>query len=201
MTNPCVKLNETPVIIHRVYIMTNTIFETIIQVMLPSRSANAILYFIENKGWFSKYRVPGGYAIPYLKWIEHTMITTTKIEVLSAFVFDRKGKIYHDENVVYIRESELKPFVSKTPREHIEYICHKHHCTYVLAKYLEEFYYTEITDYHDNSRAKYYIPFGVWYELFKMTPKEIDELGKVITSGYLRVMNRDGVPFKVEICL
>lgn len=199
MTTPCVKLNEPLIRFHQAYIMPNTIFETIIQVMLPSRSANAILYFIENKGWFAKYRVPGGYTIPYPKWLEETMISITKIEVLSAFIYDRKGKIYHDENVVYIRESELKPFVSKTPREHIAYICHKHHCGYVLIKYLEEFYYTDIMDYHDNSRAKYSIPFGVWYELFKMTPKETDELGKDITSGFLRTVNRNGVPFMVDI--
>ena len=180
--------------------MTNTIFETIIQTMLPSRSANAVLYFIENKKWFSKYRVQGGYSIPYSKWREQTMISLEKIEVLSAFVFDRKGKIYHENGMVHIRESELKPFVSKHPREHIKYICHKHHCSFVLMKYLEEFYYTEIFDYEDSrSKVRYRIPYDVWNELFEMTPEQVDELGKVITSGYLRVMYREGVPSTVDI--
>ena len=180
--------------------MTNTIFETIIQTMLPSRSANAVLYFIENKRWFRKYRVQGGDSIPYSKWREQTMISLEKIEVLSAFVFDRKGKIYHENGMVHICESELKPFVSKHPREHIQYICHKHHCSFVLMKYLEEFYYTEIFDYEDSrSKVRYRIPYDVWNELFEMTPKEVDELGKVITSGYLRVMYREGVPSTVDI--
>lgn len=182
--------------------MCNTLFETIIQTMLPSRSANAILYFIENKGWFGEYRVPGGYSIPYPKWREQTMITIKKIEVLSAFVFDRKGKIYHEDNMVHIRESELNPFVSKPPREHIKYICHKHHCSYVLMKYLEEFYYNELFSYEDyKSRQTYRIPYNVWYNLFEMTPEEVDELGKVITSGYLRVVYTAGVPCTVDICI
>ena len=181
--------------------MCNTIFETIIQIMLPSRSANAILYFIENKGWFGPYRVPGGYRIPYIKWREETMIPIKKIEVLSAFILDRKGQIYLEDNIVHIRESELKPFVSKLPKQHIQYICHKHHCSFTLSRYLEEFYSYEIMDYHDNSMAKYLIPYGVWNDLFKMTPDEIDELGKSITSGYLGVMYRDEVPLNVEIRL
>jgi hypothetical protein len=172
------------------------------QTMLPSRSANAILYFIENKGWFGPYRVPGGYSIPYPKWREQTMINIQKLEVLSAFVFDRKGKIYLEDNIVHIRESELKPFVSKLPRQHIQYICHKHKCSYVLMKYLEEFYYSEILNYEDfKSRLTYRIPYDLWNELFEMTPEEIDELGKVITSGYMRVVYRGGVPSTVDICI
>ncbi len=181
--------------------MSNTIFETIIQTMLPSRSANAVLYFIENKGWFRGYRVPGGYSIPYSKWLEQTIIPIKKIEVLSAFIFDRKGKIYYEDNMVHIRESELKPFVSKHPREHVKYICHKHHCSYVLTQYLEEFYYNEIIKYQDNSRSKYSISYYVWYDLFEMIPEEVDELRKVITSGYLSVVYRGDLPYTVDISL
>lgn len=180
--------------------MTDTIFETIIQKMLPSRSVNAVLYFIENKGWFIKYRVQGGYSIPYPKWREQTMISIKKIEVLSAFILDRKGKIYHEDNIVHIRESELKVFVSKHPREYIKHICNKHHCSYVLVKYLEDFYYTEIFDYEVSiSKVGYRIPYDLWNEMFEMTPEEVDELGKVITSGYLGVMYREGVPSTVDI--
>jgi hypothetical protein len=181
--------------------MFNTIFETIIQAMLPSRSANAILYFIENKGWFTPYRVPGGYSIPYHKWREQTIISIQKIEVLSAFISDRKGRIYYEDNMVHIRGSELKPFVSKSPREHITYICHKHRCSFVLTRYLEEFYSYQLSRYEDfKMNSKYSIPYDVWNDLFEMTPEEVDELGKVITSGFLHV-NRNGEDSSVDIYL
>ena len=182
--------------------MANTVFETIIQTMLPSRSANAILYFIENKGWFAKYRVPGGYRIPYSKWVEQTIIPTRKIEVLNAFIFERKGKIYCEDNIVHIRESELKPFVSKLPKQHIHYICYKHHSTYVLTQYLEEFYSHEIARYENcKMDVRYSIPYDVWNDLFKMYPEEVEELGRVITSGFLRVAYIGGAPSSVDIYL
>ena len=182
--------------------MANTIFETIIQTMLPSRSANAILYFIENKGWFGPYRIPGGYRIPYSKWVEQTIIPTRKIEVLNAFIFERKGKIYCEDNMVHIRESELKPFVSKLPKQHIHYICHKHHSTYVLTQYLQEFYYRELFNYQNNRENSIYsIPYDVWYDLFQMYSEEVEELGRVITSGFLCVTYTDEVPSSVDIYL
>lgn len=182
--------------------MVNTVFETIIQTMLPSRSANAILYFIENKGWFGSYRVPGGYRIPYSKWVEQTIIPIKKIEVLNAFIFDRKGRIYYEDHMVHIHESELKPFVSKLPKQHIHYICHKHHCSFVLTQYLEEFYSYEIAPYENcKTNVRYSVPYDVWYDLFKMYPEEVEELGKVITSGLLCVIYIGGAPSSIDIYL
>jgi len=182
--------------------MYDTIFETLTQIILPSRSANAILYYIENKGWFKGFRVSGGYCIPYSKWLHETMIPITKIEVLSTLLLDRKGRIYYENDMIHICESEKKPFQSKPPREHIKYICCKHNSSFVLTQYLEEFYYYDIYNYkYDNSRLRYSIPYDLWNELFRMLPEDVDELGKVITSGYFRIVYNEGQPCTVDICL
>jgi hypothetical protein len=182
--------------------MFYTTFEIMTQIILPSRSANAILYYIENKGWFKEYKVGGGYQIPYIKWREETMIPVQKIEVLSALLSPGNGRIYHENGVVHICESETKPFQSRLPRVHIQHICQKHRSAYVLMKYLEEFYYHEIFPYYnDRSRVKYTIPYNIWYLLFQMPVEQLEELGKLITSGYVRLECQLDDKITVDICI
>ena len=166
--------------------MDNTIFETLKRIIDHSNSANAILYYIENKKWFKGCRVSNGYAIPYPKWRAHTLIPIEKIGDLSSLISDGKGQIYYEDNVVHICESDHSPFQSRLPRQHIEYICHKYKSAHVLKQYLEEFYCYEILKYkYRKSRIVYSIPYELWFSLFEMPPETIIELGAVITRGYL----------------
>jgi hypothetical protein len=170
--------------------MYHTIFDSLVKVLISSHSANAILYYIENHKWFNIYKWnepehPHLYfRIPYKVWCETTLIPFHYIEALSHLIHPNNGNIYYEKQgdtyYVMIEASSIKPFKSRTPREHIIRMCHKYKKTHVLIKYLEEFYSMELRHYHfQESFLRYDIDYRVWNDLFHMTPAELLSISKI----------------------
>jgi len=179
--------------------MTYTVYETLTTLLAKSRSANTILYYIENKGWFDKYKTgfkqPDKYfSIPYQEWITKTLINRQHIRVLEALIFNNDGDIQYDEqtNRVDIWGSTLQPFISKMPREHMIHICKSKQKTLPLIKYLDEFYGYELRQYrYESYNIAYKIDYDEWLELFEMDATEILKTNKYIISGHFGVQYND----------
>jgi hypothetical protein len=184
-----------------------TIFEKLLSLMVHNRSSNTILHYIENKGWFSEYKThqPNIYMrIPYDKWLNNTLINFKHIEILNEFIFNGHGTIrvvsISDKKWVEIEGSQLDPFKSRTPKQHILQICHKKKNTRPLLKYLNEFYYYDFRHYRcDETDMKYAIDYSLWVEYFKIEAQEILELKKYIDKGILDIRYKDGEPDEVLI--
>jgi hypothetical protein len=183
-----------------------TLFETLLSTMLNNRSANPILHYIENKGWFSEYRntTNGEYmSIPYQKWIETTLINLKHIKIINEFIHEGKGSIRYEDGYVKIWASNDKPFKSLSPRHHIYNICRKKQSTYTLVKYLDEFYYSDFYNFRkDDSAVAYQIPYVYWYDYFQLSTQHIRELNSYLKFGCIRVLytgDSKSTPSKVEI--
>lgn len=190
------------------YKMTTTIFETIATLLVKTRSANTILYYIENKGWFEKYKTgqaqPGKYlSIPYKEWTMKTLINQQHIKILAALIFDNNGDIqYNDQtNTVDIWGSNVDIFKSIPAKDHIIHICKKKQRILPLIKYLEEFYGYDLRNYrYEAYNIVYRIDYDHWLELFQMDAVEIALTNQYLTSGQFNVQyDKQGIPEFVVI--
>ena len=177
--------------------MLSTTYETLLSILVKTRSANSILYYIENKLWFYDYKTKyNEYIIPYKEWREKTIINIAHIEILNDWIFNGNGEILYQDDYVYIVGSE--EFVSKSPAQHIEYMCKKHCKTSVLCKYFDEFYYKKFRKSRaNNSCVKYQIEYDKWYDLFGISAEQINILDGYIASGEIRYI--EGSPSWIAI--
>jgi len=173
--------------------------------MMSNRSANAILYYIENKGWFSKYRTQDAYfTIPYEEWRNKTLINIQHIQILNEFIFEDEGAIClveeNGQKYVKIWSSEKQPFKSLKPRQHIYNICKKKQCAKTLSNYLDEFYYYDFRDYRiDDSLMRYRIEYDHWYDLFQLSDQHVYELNTYLRKGSIKMIYEDNLPAFVVI--
>jgi hypothetical protein len=187
----------------------NTLFEKLLLAMLSHRSANVILFYIENKGWFTQYRqrhlrTEALYSIPYEEWRELTLINLQHIKILNEFIWNDEGSIevhvVNGKNMVMIWSSQLHPYKSKEPRKWIYSICKHKKSAKHLANYLDEFYKNDFRDYSvEDSKTRYCIDYEYWYDYFQLSTQHIDELNAYFQNGVIRVLYDKHLPVFVEI--
>ena len=177
--------------------------------MLSHRSANVILFYIENKGWFTQYcqrqiRVAALYSIPYEEWREITLINLEHIKILNEFISMNEGTIevhvVNGKKMVMIWPSQLHPYKSKEPRKWIYSICkHKKSAKY-LANYLDEFYKNDFREYLVKDYiGDYCIDYEHWYHYFQLSTQHIEELNEYLQDGSIIVLYDNCLPTFVEI--
>jgi len=193
--------------------MPHTSLETLTTLLSNTHSANTILHYVENKRWFEEYKQKEKqqqhqqhqpyFSIPYKEWILKTLINKQYIDSLSLLIDEDEGDIRYNENTntVDIWESEDQPFQSKTPKEHIAYICSEKRRVTPLINYLEEFYEYELRRYKSVSSITFYrIDYEIWRELFDMNIKEIESASLSIIKGYFEIQyNPYGFPTHIVL--
>ena len=177
--------------------MRLTIYQTLLSILVKTRSANSILYYIENMGGLYAYKTEyNQYMIPYKEWREKTIINIQHIRRLNEWIFNGNGEIKYEDGYVYIIGSE--DFVSKSPADHIEYMCKRHCKTSILCKYFDEFYYKKFRKIRaKDSAIVYQIEYDKWFDLFGISVEEINELDEYITVGKIQYI--DGSPSWIAI--